>query len=167
MLNKTNQDLFPREFYDILKVLEMGAIKHGRFNWLEPGGSKSSHKDMHASMFRHLAESSAKSGVDHESGFSPLLHLACRALMMYTRQQRGLDHSDDTLEEFIGEGEEIPANPGPRVYAKRKTRYKDKYERVGFDTRPCGQDAFGLIVVMLERIHKLLEDQEERHHEKD
>ena len=95
MLNKTNQDLWQPEFYDILKVLEMGAKKHGRHNWLEPGGAKSSHTDMHASLFRHIAHSSCKTGVDDESGEDHLLHAATRALMAYTRKKRGLDHEED------------------------------------------------------------------------
>ena len=85
------------EFDDIYKVLEMGAKKHGAKNWLEPNGSKSSHKDMHASMFRHLAESSVGKTKDDESGLHPLLHLATRALMVYTRQQRGITHEEDLL----------------------------------------------------------------------
>ena len=96
------------EFDDQYLVLEMGAKKHGPKNWLEPNGSKSSHKDMHASMFRHLAESSTGKTKDDESGLHPLLHLATRALMVYTRQQRGIIHEDDvvdtkyTLDDVLG-----------------------------------------------------------------
>lgn len=96
-----DMDLMSPEFYDFLQVLEYGALKHGQVgdvaNWESVNGAKSSHKDMHASMFRHLAESSAHMREDHESGLDPLLHLASRALMMYTRIQRGLIHEEDIL----------------------------------------------------------------------
>lgn len=80
----------PPEMLHFIKVMEMGASKYEPNGWLKTDGTKTSHKDMHASMFRHLAESSAGIRADHESGFDPLLHLACRALMMYTRIQKGL-----------------------------------------------------------------------------
>lgn len=90
------------EFLDFLKVLEFGARKHGDSNWLEPNGRKCSHKEMHASMFRHLADSSSGALEDHETGFDPLLHLAARAMMMYARRRRGIRHKDD-LEETVKE----------------------------------------------------------------
>ena len=85
----------PPEMMDWKHVMEMGAAKHGANNWLNPSGSKSSHKDMHDSMFHHLAESFSNQRIDVESGLDPLLHLATRALMQYTRIKRGLIHSDD------------------------------------------------------------------------
>ena len=85
----------PEEFQDYLQVMEMGARKHGADNWLNPNGSKSSFKQMHSSMFRHLAESSAGKTEDHESGLHPLLHLICRAQMLYTRITRGIKHDED------------------------------------------------------------------------
>ena len=90
-----NHSLKEPEFDDLYKVMEMGAKKHGAHNWLEPNGNKSSHKDMHASMFRHLSESSTGSLRDEESGLHPLLHLITRALMEYTRQVRGIVHEED------------------------------------------------------------------------
>lgn len=99
----TKKDLWHEDFYDLLKVLEMGAKKHGARNW-ESGnnGSKSSFKEMHDSMFHHLAESFAadvsdkingkyyeSNRYDQESELDPLLHLACRALMCYSLIKRG------------------------------------------------------------------------------
>jgi hypothetical protein len=91
------------EFYDFLKVLEMGAKKYAPKNWLRPDGTKASFKDMHASMFRHLAESQSGATKDVESQLHPLLHLACRALMEYTIQQR-----------HIRAISELPVNLEPR-----------------------------------------------------
>jgi hypothetical protein len=87
--------LWVSEFDDYLEVLEMYVEKYGAFNWLEPDGSKSSHKEMHDSMFHHLAESYAGVTEDHESGLHPLLHLVTRALMVYTLQKRGIVHDKD------------------------------------------------------------------------
>ncbi len=95
-----NHFLWEVEFDDVIKVLEMGAKKHGDKNWLEFKGTKSSAVSMHASMFRHLAESSVGNRQDQESGLDPLLHLACRALMMYTRYQRGMLHHEDLGEDL-------------------------------------------------------------------
>jgi len=87
--------LFKDDFLDFMRVVEMGAAKYDADGWLEPDGAKTSHKDMHASMFRHLACSSSGIREDDESGLDHLLHLATRALMMYTRHKRGIRHPDD------------------------------------------------------------------------
>ena len=83
------------EFKHIDKVIAHGAKKHAPLNWLKPDGKTTSHRDMHASMFRHLADSYAGIRTDSDSNLDPLLHLATRALMMYTRLQRGIEHTDD------------------------------------------------------------------------
>lgn len=85
----------PREFEDYKEIIKHGEQKYGTLNWLEPNGKKSSLKDMHASMFRHLAESSAGIREDHESGLDPLLHLITRAQMIYTRIKRNIKHKED------------------------------------------------------------------------
>jgi hypothetical protein len=90
-------DLWEPEFFDMVKILQMGATKHGNKNWLDVDGKKSSHKDMHDSMFHHLAKSFSDDRYDDESGEDHLLHLALRALMMYTRRQRGLIHPNDII----------------------------------------------------------------------
>ena len=95
MLTTKNQDLWRWEFEDFIKVLEFGAEKHGKSNWLDPNGKKSSFVQMHNSMFHHLSESFSGHRIDLESGLDPLLHLACRALMLYTRLQLGIKHSED------------------------------------------------------------------------
>lgn len=109
-MTKLNLELMEMEFLDFLKVLEFGGQKHGNYNWLQPEGKKSSHDDMHASMFRHLAESSAGHRADAETGLDPLLHLASRALMMYTRIKRGVGelkvHNTTTVE-VLDSGEQV------------------------------------------------------------
>lgn len=107
IINDPNE-LWQPEFSDILKVLEFGIKKHGHANWLENDGRKSSFKEMHDSMFHHLAESYSLGygtfghegdhffeRADSETGLDPLLHLACRALMTYTRIRRGITHTND------------------------------------------------------------------------
>lgn len=83
------------EFFDYLKVNMFGGKKHGKDNWLQPNGTKSSHKDMYASIFRHVAEAYSGKTADDESGLHPVLHAVSRLLMVYTRYKRGLVHDDD------------------------------------------------------------------------
>jgi len=80
-------NLWVPEFNDIEKVLEFGATKYGPNNWLHEG-VKSDFTSMHNSMFHHLADSWAGERRDHETKLDPLLHLATRALMMYTLIKR-------------------------------------------------------------------------------
>ncbi len=94
----TVEEYWVPEFFDFVQVFPPGATKHGKFSWLGEEGGTCSHKDMHASMFRHLAESYAGKTTDAVSGLHPLLHLATRALMCYTRERRGLQHPDDSKE---------------------------------------------------------------------
>lgn len=88
----TNHYLHKPEFDDYLSVLDMGAIKYGPNDWLEPNsaGARTSHKGFHDSMFHHLAQSFAGIRNDDESGLDHLLHLITNAQMMYTRIKRGI-----------------------------------------------------------------------------
>jgi hypothetical protein len=79
----------------INEVLEFGAMKHGELNWKLPNGKKSSHEDMHNSMFHHIAQSYAGTTHDKETGFHPLAHAACRCLMQLYRINHNLIHKDD------------------------------------------------------------------------
>ena len=89
----------PLEMLDFLKVVKMGADKYAMNNWLEPDGHSSSHADMHDKMFHHLARSFANHNeLDDESALDHLLHVACRALMQYTRRTCGIQHTADTKE---------------------------------------------------------------------
>lgn len=82
----------PLEFFDIQGIIEMGANKHGKDTWLRRDNPSLQHKANHASMSRHLAEAYCNVKEDHESGLHPLLHLATRALMAYTREVRGINN---------------------------------------------------------------------------
>lgn len=80
-----------REFLSYIEeVMEFGATKHGDMNWTQVDGTKSSHKEMHDSMFHHLAESFTNNRQDSETGCDPLQHLATRAVMTLWRKKRGL-----------------------------------------------------------------------------
>ena len=89
--------LWVDDFEDIQQVLEMGAKKYAANGWLDADGHGTSHKEMHDSMFHHLAQSYAKNRLDDESQLDHLLHVACRALMLYTRLQRGIENPKDRL----------------------------------------------------------------------
>lgn len=93
ILDKSNIVTVPPEFSHILKVLQMGIDKGYKANgWLnDPESPRMSHKENHDSMFHHLAESFAGVTNDKDSGLHPLLHLATRALMGYTRYMRDIE----------------------------------------------------------------------------
>lgn len=92
----------PKEFQDVFKILEFGIQKgYSPDGWL--AGDKFNEKDNDKSMLRHLIKQTTmdKSEImdlvdscyqnqthDDESGYSHLLHLACRALMKYTIKTR-------------------------------------------------------------------------------
>ncbi len=80
----------PPEMLEFIEVMILGAAKYAPNNWLRPDGTNSDARSMHASMFRHVAESSCGNRLDQETQLDPLLHAACRCLMMYTRIKRGL-----------------------------------------------------------------------------
>lgn len=84
------QHSLPAEFYDILKVMEMGNAKHGQDSWLDPSNPSLQHKSNHGSLGRHVAEYYCGMTKDLESGLHPLLHVATRSLMAYTRWKRGI-----------------------------------------------------------------------------
>lgn len=106
---------------DFIKVMKHGADKYGWGNWLKPDGTKSSEKDMHASMARHWGQSSTDGWLaeDKDSGLDPLLHLQCRASMLYTRRQNGILHPEDEPH-LIDEVDELAE------IAKRVRTYEDR-----------------------------------------
>lgn len=79
---------WPAEFTDVFKVLDFGASKYAPNDWLREDCPGMSHKDNCASMFRHLSKHVADIELDDESNLDHLLHIACRALMAYTRKKR-------------------------------------------------------------------------------
>lgn len=80
----------PAEFQDVYDILAFGARKYAANEWLEQP-EVLNHRDNAASMFRHLASHTAGIERDGESGYDHLLHLAARALMMYTLKKRGIN----------------------------------------------------------------------------
>jgi hypothetical protein len=88
-----DKTIVPDEFITyIAEVMSMGAEKHGRDNWKLFNGTKSSHKDMHSSLFRHYVASANGELADHESGLHPAKHAAVRALMIaYRVEQLGYE----------------------------------------------------------------------------
>lgn len=90
-------ELYQLEFYDVDRVLQMGAKKYKANGWLDADGHGTSHREMHDSMFHHLAQSYAKNRLDDESQLDHLLHVACRALMLYCRLKRGIANPKDNI----------------------------------------------------------------------
>lgn len=80
---------FPLEFLDLIKVMEMGAVKHGKDSWRHADNISLSFGNNHASMYRHWEKSLRGIRDDEESGLDHYLHIATRALMAYARNKRG------------------------------------------------------------------------------
>ena len=81
--------IFKDALNDMQEVIKQGARKHGAGSWREKDNPSLQHKANSDSMFHHLAEHFNGVDIDVDSGVDPLLHLACRALMRYTRKKRG------------------------------------------------------------------------------
>lgn len=86
---------YPKEFEHVYKILDFGAKKYDPEGWLEPEGYSMDIKSQAGSMQRHLAQGLYGNPMDKESGHHHMLHLACRALMCYTRYIRGIKHPKD------------------------------------------------------------------------
>lgn len=80
---------------EVLEVIKEGAKKHGSKNWMLQDGSKSSLKDMHASIFRHAAFSSSGIRMDTETHQDHLINLITRASMTRYRIKHNIVHKDD------------------------------------------------------------------------
>jgi hypothetical protein len=91
-MNQVNSIEYPKEFHDVFKVVDMGANKYSPNGWLDPSGKGQSYKENHDSMFHHLSKSYSGERTDPESQLDHYLHLACRALMAYTRLKRGIKY---------------------------------------------------------------------------
>ena len=91
-------DLWPHEFYDVDKVVIMGAEKYEPHDWELSDSPTFVPKKRCDSAFHHLSRLYAAIDtkqedlmIDRESGLHHALHLACNALMIYTRWKRGYD----------------------------------------------------------------------------
>lgn len=82
---------FPVEFLDVHLIVKKGAKKHGKDTWKDKNNPSLEKEANYASMCRHLAKYYAGNPIDKESGYSHLLHLACRALMKYSRIKKRTD----------------------------------------------------------------------------
>ena len=85
------------EMLDVMEIIISGAKKHDDENWLKVNGNTMSRNVNSDSMFHHLCDFRSGKNKDVDSGFPPELHIACRALMAYTRRCRNLIHKDDAL----------------------------------------------------------------------
>ncbi len=85
-MTKLDYALMPEEFNDVILVLMNGAKKYEAHGWEK--GIKFEKEANVASIKRHLSDFRLGKMTDDESGLHPLLHVACRALMQYTLNQR-------------------------------------------------------------------------------
>lgn len=75
---------------EVAKVMDFGADKHGRYNWMQ-GGDWSELVD---AAMRHLLAWVEGERVDPETGLSHLSHLACNVLMLICCEKNGIGVDD-------------------------------------------------------------------------
>jgi hypothetical protein len=87
--NKPRWSLMPREIWEVVQVLEFGALKYGVRNW-EGGTSWTRFYD---AIHRHLQAWASGEDNDPETGLSHLAHAICCALFLlaYRRRKLGTD----------------------------------------------------------------------------
>lgn len=85
----------PKEFFEFLDILIMGAKKYEPNGWIKQDGVNMDVKSNVRSMLHHLAEFSKGQKTDHESGLDPILHLQIRAGMARYRNAHNLKHPLD------------------------------------------------------------------------
>jgi len=97
--DKTYPNALQKEFLDWLDIVVIGADKYECNNWLKADGAKSDRKANFDSMSHHLAEGwvGGPESIDKESKYHPYKHLACRAIMGYIRDLRGIRHPLDPV----------------------------------------------------------------------
>src|SRR5690348_7493853 len=100
---------------DFVYIMIDGAKKHGDENWLLPDSPTMSLNANCGSRFRHLAKEQAGETVDQDSGRKHTLHDACRSLMRYTRESRGIIHPDDPVADgwFSYKEQDLPKECSP------------------------------------------------------
>ena len=77
----------------IVKVLELGAQKYGRFNWQRPGNGF--RLRVQNALLRHVIAYANGERKDEESGLHPLAHAACNCLFLMYYDGAGR-RSDET-----------------------------------------------------------------------
>lgn len=141
-IEKLNKLLQYPEFLDVVDVLFYGVKKgYDDENWLRPDGNTCSLKDNSASIFRHLAQYGVGNNID-ESGLDHRLHIACRALMSYTRNKRGVIHPKDSISVTINK-KTISLKPGEILVEFNGAGGDSKYERkhLGENRKPNIDDS--------------------------
>jgi len=68
---------------DVIKILELGQVKYGKFNW-KKGFTRSRLVD---ATFRHLTSYVSGDRIDKESGCSHLAHAVCNLLFMISLEK--------------------------------------------------------------------------------
>lgn len=77
---------------EVEKVLQVGARKHGEWDWLEYPRPYSHHADH---LLAHMEAWLKGEDKEEESGYSHLSHVVCRALFLIALQNIGYVAGDD------------------------------------------------------------------------
>jgi len=75
----------------LYKIIEYGAIKHGRGTWLDPDNVSLQDLANLSSISRHNAQGHLGDKVDSESGELHMWSACCRTAFKAVRQERGID----------------------------------------------------------------------------
>jgi len=95
--NKPAMDLLPAfPLIEVAKVLEFGAKKYGRFNWMK--GMKWSR--LTSATLRHIMKWNNGEDVDEESNIHHLAHAACNILFLLDYAYRHADLDDRWIKEI-------------------------------------------------------------------
>tara|TARA_R110000796_G_scaffold156860_1_gene273624 strand:- start:91 stop:405 length:315 start_codon:yes stop_codon:yes gene_type:complete len=88
---KRRRSLLVQEFInEMIDVLEFGADKYDKFNWLK-GSDWSRISD---AMDRHVVSFNANQDKDPETKLSHMAHVAVNAMFLYTFSQREIGNDD-------------------------------------------------------------------------
>jgi len=92
---ESTQEMFKEALADMEAVTDLGGRKYGYSSWKNPDNPSLQHKSNCASMHRHLSAITVDEySIDSESKQHHTLHLAWRALALYTRLKRGYTKND-------------------------------------------------------------------------
>jgi len=121
--------LYP-EFLDVASIFKAGTDQgYEHENWLRPNGKTLALKDNYASISRHAAKYFSGVKLDDKSHKDHRLHAAWRLLASYTRDQRGIIHPDDLINNVLQVTNSSTKNDGLTTLGINK--YGFPYEIIG------------------------------------
>lgn len=120
---KPRMDLLsPYALQELSKVLSMGAVKYGDYNWQE--GIKYSR--ILAAILRHTMAYMSGESTDPESGLSHIAHVMCNCMFLLHFEKYGLKELDDRPKYGKAAGKIRVRTPKKRHKKSKKHNQKSK-----------------------------------------